>query len=119
MLNLYLTTNNCTKLKSFVTKMIISISDGGKHCGKRRKCWLPAFSPFLTMFSNALFFSQGMEKSGLCGTDLNDNGRYSLIETHDMAAKSAEQDQTACMYRLILLCTLRKIYPWSRTADNG
>ena len=22
-----------------------------KHCGKRRKCWLPAFSPFPTMFS--------------------------------------------------------------------
>ena len=21
------------------------------HCGKRRKCWLPAFSPFPTMFS--------------------------------------------------------------------
>ena len=22
-----------------------------KHCGKRRKCWLPAFFPFPTMFS--------------------------------------------------------------------
>ena len=22
-----------------------------KHCGKRRKCWLPAFSPFPKMFS--------------------------------------------------------------------
>ena len=22
----------------------------GKHCWKRRKCWLPAFSPFPTMF---------------------------------------------------------------------
>ena len=22
-----------------------------KHCGKRRKCWLPAFSPFPSMFS--------------------------------------------------------------------
>ena len=26
-----------------------------KHCGKRRKCWLPAFSPFPTMFSTVLF----------------------------------------------------------------
>ena len=25
--------------------------NGRKHCGKRRKCWLPAFSPFPTMFS--------------------------------------------------------------------
>ena len=23
----------------------------GKHCGKRRKCWSPAFSPFPTVFS--------------------------------------------------------------------
>ena len=23
----------------------------GKHCGKRRKCWLLAFSPFPTVFS--------------------------------------------------------------------
>ena len=27
-----------------------------KHCGKKRKCWLPAFSPFPTMFSKAFFF---------------------------------------------------------------
>ena len=26
-----------------------------KHCGKRCKCWLPAFSPFPTMFSKASF----------------------------------------------------------------
>ena len=26
-----------------------------RHCGKRRKCWLPAFSPFLTMFSKGFF----------------------------------------------------------------
>ena len=25
-----------------------------KDCGKWRKCWLPAFSPFPTMFSNRL-----------------------------------------------------------------
>ena len=26
-----------------------------KHCGKRRKCWLPAFSPFPTMLSKDFF----------------------------------------------------------------
>ena len=26
-----------------------------KHCGKRRKCWLSAFSPFPTMFSKGFF----------------------------------------------------------------
>ena len=25
--------------------------DFGKHCWKRRKCWIPAFSPFPTMLS--------------------------------------------------------------------
>ena len=29
---------------------------GRKHSGKRRKCWLPAFSPFPTMFSKGFFF---------------------------------------------------------------
>ena len=26
-----------------------------KHCGKRRKCWLPALSPSPTLFSKAFF----------------------------------------------------------------
>ena len=31
---------------------------GRKHCGKRRKCWLPAFSPFPfpTMFSKGFLY---------------------------------------------------------------
>ena len=32
-------------------KFKISIGKGRKYCGKRRKCWLPAFSPFPSMFS--------------------------------------------------------------------
>ena len=43
---------------------------GTKHCEKRRKCWLPAFSPFPTMFSKASFF-RAVKKSGLCGKVLN------------------------------------------------
>ena len=31
-------------------KREIHFGIGRKHCGKRRKCWLPAFSPFPTMF---------------------------------------------------------------------
>ena len=30
---------------------------GRKYCwGKKRKCWLPAFSPFPTVFSKGFFF---------------------------------------------------------------
>ena len=32
-----------------------------KHCGKERKCWLPAFSPFHTIFS-----STGHRPASLC-----------------------------------------------------
>ena len=32
-------------------KMEILCRIGRKDCGKRRKCWFPAFSPFPTMYS--------------------------------------------------------------------
>ena len=41
---------NVTKILKFV------LGNGRKHSGKRRKCWLPAFSPFPTMFSKDFFF---------------------------------------------------------------
>ena len=33
----------------------ISYRMGRKYCGKRRKCWLSAFSPFPTMISKGFF----------------------------------------------------------------
>ena len=49
------------KLKAFAddkfeSKIKICFGKGRKHCGKRRKCWLPAFSPFPTMFSKDISF---------------------------------------------------------------
>ena len=45
------------KINTCMTKKKIKICFGKskKHCGKRRKCWLPAFFPFPTMFSNGFF----------------------------------------------------------------
>ena len=49
-----------TKLKAHaddklnVTKMTISLFDGVKNTGKRRKCLLPAFSPFPQCFPKTL-----------------------------------------------------------------
>ena len=36
-----------------ITLTFNNLEEGGfgKHCGKRRKCWKPAFSPFPTVFS--------------------------------------------------------------------
>ena len=52
-----------TKLKAFaddnlnITTITISLYHTVEgHCGKRRKCWLPAFSPSPTAFSKAFFF---------------------------------------------------------------
>ena len=45
------------KLKAFAddkineAQMMISVLDRVENWGKRRKCWLSAFSPFSTMFS--------------------------------------------------------------------
>ena len=52
-----------SKLKAFADdklnlaeKIEICFGKGRKHCGKRRKCWLPAFSPFPTVFSEGFYF---------------------------------------------------------------
>ena len=39
----------------FDRKTDICFGNGRKHSRKRRKCWLPAFSPFPTMFSRLFF----------------------------------------------------------------
>ena len=44
-----------TTYVNVTTKIEICFGKGRKHCGKRTKCWLPAFSPFPTMFSKGLF----------------------------------------------------------------
>ena len=35
--------------------------------GKGRKCWLPALSPFPSMFSKFLFWVESCSNAGLCG----------------------------------------------------
>ena len=37
-------------------KLKFVLGKGKKHFEKRRKCWLPAFSPFPTMFSKVFSF---------------------------------------------------------------
>ena len=52
-----------SKLKAFLDgkinvteKLKIVLGRVEKHCGKRRKCWSPAFSPFPTMFSKGFLY---------------------------------------------------------------
>ena len=53
--------SDLSKLKAFADKINdlkteICLWKGKKYFGKRRKCCLPAFSPFPAMFSKLLFF---------------------------------------------------------------
>ena len=41
------------------SKTEICYGQSGKHCGKSRKCWLPAFSPFFTFLQMALKKKKG------------------------------------------------------------
>ena len=45
----------CRRQNKCDSKLEICFGKEKKHCGKRRKFWLPAFSPFPTMFSKAFF----------------------------------------------------------------
>ena len=45
----------CRRQNECGCKTTICFKKGRKHGGKGRKCWLPAFSPFLTMFLKASF----------------------------------------------------------------
>ena len=59
------------KLKAFADNkinfvwIVIFVFNGARnHCGKRRKCWLPAFSPFPTRISKDFHFR--VNKNGDC-----------------------------------------------------
>ena len=47
--------NICRLQNKFDSKTEIYFGKGRKHCGKRRKSWLPAFSPFSSMSSKGFF----------------------------------------------------------------
>ena len=84
-LTLYQTTNLYTGLNSkhlqtknrcdLKTEFLSGI--GRKHCGKRRKCWLPAFSPFPTMFLKD-FCSESL-KVGISWLELTKTEIFSLL----------------------------------------
>ena len=75
----------CRRIHKYGWKIKISFGKGRKHCGKRRKCWLPAFSPFPTLFSKRLPF-QGRWKSGSCGKGLT---HFHTVMPFDAPGKQA------------------------------
>ena len=47
---------NCRRHLKMDLKWKISTTLGRKHCEKRRNCLLQALSPFLAIFSTAIYF---------------------------------------------------------------
>ena len=70
--------------KFIAAEMIIPVFDR-KHCGKRRKCWLPAFSPFPTMFSKDFIYR--VVKSRDCMVELNGVHIFALKNYFNIAGK--------------------------------
>ena len=46
---------NCRRHSEVHLKLKVSVIQVGKHCEKSRNCLLQAISPFLTMFSTAIY----------------------------------------------------------------
>ena len=67
------------QIKKSDSKVEICLRTSRKLCGKRRKCWLPAFSPFPTMFSECLFL--GVVKGRECVV------KYKLSENMTLSAR--------------------------------
>ena len=65
---------------------------GGKHSGKRRKCWLPAFSPFPRMVSKAL--------------------RFRVIKTRDCAGKNKNVEMMVSDLIKIVVCKCFQYVLW-------
>ena len=55
----------CRQQNKCKRKIENCLKKGRKHSGKRRKCWLPAFSPFPTMFSKC-FFPKVVKSRDMC-----------------------------------------------------
>ena len=112
--NLFFTKQqNCTQVQIEVIcrrqnkcnskKKEICVGKGRKHSGKRRKCWLPAFSPFSTMFSKAYF--SGSLKVGLVWQGVNDEWI------------NVKETSTSCIYdpvviSIIMPCAIGYIFSY-------
>ena len=58
--------------------MEICFGIAGKCCWKRRKCWLPAFSPFPTVFSKFFFFRIIKNRDCVVKSKVNIEGDQSI-----------------------------------------
>ena len=70
------------------SKIEVCFCKGRKYCGNRRKCWLPVFSPFLTMFLKCVFVS--------------------VVNNHDCEVKG----QTKLIFRIsnhVMPCLIQRI----------
>ena len=52
--------STCRRQNNNDSKTEICVGKSRKDCVKKRKCWLPAFSPFPTIFSKP-FFTRGVK----------------------------------------------------------
>ena len=49
--------STCRRQNKPDSKVEVCYGMSRKYCGKRRKCWMPAFSPFPTLSSKGVFLN--------------------------------------------------------------
>ena len=77
-------------------KLKFCVGKGRKHCGKRRKCWLPAFSPFPTMFLKSFFFK--------------------VVKSRDLVVKELNVIDRAYMFSCVFL--VDRPFTWYQGEDH-
>ena len=93
-------------------------SSSHKHCGQRRKCWLPAFSPFYTPVKDGMYYviTRGGRASGQAGVPHSLSGAY----LQDYASYGYEtswvdrshQGRVQCTGTITLACLIFEFLPF-------
>ena len=87
------------------------LGKGRKHGGNRRKCWLPAFSPFPTMFSQGFFLRVIKSRDSLVKVVLFDITHCGDAWTLPPPSKSSAYIHVVTCFRLLQqLLDLQKSY---------
>ena len=84
-----------------------------KHFGKRGKCWLPAFSPFSTMFSKSFF----LRVINLCSKELRNKSSDALFryQRHSHLSVAFKRRQSRSKIRL----TFSAVWSWTTPATEA
>ena len=80
---------------------------GRKHCGRRRKCWLPAFSPFAKMLSKGFLYRVVIvwQRVNTLPVSRSLAEKTLLMKTFEDIAGKGEKDDKAAFSVFPMMCS--------------